>query len=93
VRDLERRLARLEARATLRTTPNGEDLRAGFFRSLLQSGARLVAAGDLPDESQMSVAERAGVALVTGEYEKACQILAAYRSRAVATPHGGRREV
>jgi hypothetical protein len=54
-------------------------------------GARLVAAGELPDESQTSVAERAGVLLVKGEYDAALEILNGRAAQLEATPRGGHR--
>jgi hypothetical protein len=84
-----RRLERLEAahRPPERDSGAAERLLA----KLLAVGHRLVAAGELPDESQMSVAERAGLLLTRGEYDAALEILKSQAARLQATPRGGHR--
>jgi hypothetical protein len=71
------KLVEHDERADCRPSEPDSDATERLLTKLLAVGQRLLAVDELPDESEMSVAERVGVALVRGEYEKARSLLQA----------------
>ena len=66
--------------------------RLGTNMLRIEAGSGIgIGTGELPDESQMSVAERAGLLLTRGEYDAALEILKSQAARLQATPRGGHR--
>lgn len=79
MRNLERRVGRLES-AVPPVEPDDEAARERFFARLQTIGQRLLDAG-IPDATEMSVAERVGVALASGDPEGAGRLLREFHAR------------